>query len=155
MGRPALWVSRFRNSMKRSPFIRPSTTMKRSEPLALIAETMFRLKRLPLLFTTGVCPTAAQVLPLLVVGADTRFVAEEDLSAFLPGQLLDGRELNLPPALDSFRVLLIGVVERLLGTQPHPPEQPPHRALAETDLPLAPDQLLDHRSCPQAVGEAE
>ena len=29
--------------MKRSPFIRPTTTMKRSEPLAQMAETMFRL----------------------------------------------------------------------------------------------------------------
>src|SRR6266567_3109169 len=40
------------------------------------------------------CPGAAAV----VVGADARFVAEEDLSPFLPGQLLDGRELHLPPA---------------------------------------------------------
>ncbi len=39
--------------MKRSPFIRPATTMKRIEPLAPIAETMFRLKRLPLLFSTA------------------------------------------------------------------------------------------------------
>jgi hypothetical protein len=43
----------------------------------------------------------------VVVGADARFVAEEDLGAFLPGQLLDGRELDLLRALDSVGVLLV------------------------------------------------
>src|SRR5215471_16449557 len=97
------------------------------------------------------CPGGAAV----VVGADARFVAEEDLSTLLPGQLLDSQELDLPPALDSLGVLLVGAVERLLRAQAHAPEQAPHRTLAEADLPLAPDQLLDHRPRPEAVREAE
>ncbi len=92
--------------MARSPFIRPSTTMKCFEPLALIAETA--TAALHYLRLQDRCPGG----PTVVLGADPRFVAEEDLSPFLLGQLLNGRELNLAPVLDRLRVLLIGAIQR-------------------------------------------
>jgi hypothetical protein len=41
----------------------PSKTEKRSAPLGVIAEIMFTECRAPVLFTTGVRPTGAQVAP--------------------------------------------------------------------------------------------
>ena len=42
----------------------PLTTMKRSAPRGLIAESIFKPKRWPVTLTIGVWPRADQVLPL-------------------------------------------------------------------------------------------
>ena len=49
--------------MNTPEFTLPSCTMNRSLPWALTADSMFTDHRAPLLVTTGVRPTGAQVVP--------------------------------------------------------------------------------------------
>lgn len=62
-GFPSSRNRRWQNSRNLAAFMVPSTMEKRSRPCAETAEIMFTLNRAPVVFTTGVRPTGAQVVP--------------------------------------------------------------------------------------------
>ena len=88
------------------------------------------------------------------IGAEAGLIPEEDVSALRLGLPGDGRVGFPLPALDGFRIALIGALQRLLRRQPELRQQFADRGQPKPDAKLLLDQLGHHRARPQTKVQA-
>lgn len=87
------------------------------------------------------------------IRAHPRLVFKEDLSSFSLGQGADPGILFLQPLFHQGRILLQGLNQRSLTSQPQLSEQASDRGEGEADPIFFPDQRPDHSSGPEGEGE--
>ena len=83
----------------------------------------------------------------MMVRAHPRFIPKEYQRLLLTGQPLDPGILFLQPALDFFRLLLVGTPDRPLWGQSHLVQQTTHRSLAQLDA-ITADRSVAQSSWP-------
>src|ERR1700746_2289367 len=87
------------------------------------------------------------------VGSHPALIREKPHGPFLFRQGTKLGKIALDPFLDQCCILLERSAQRLLASQSHLRQQPPHRDDAELDAILALDQRADHRPPPQREWE--
>ena len=95
------------------------------------------------------CPCSARMM----VRSNASLISKEYLRLFCACQAPNPRVPLLQPALNFFRLLLIGTPNRTLRGQSQLRQQPAHRRFAQFYVKTIIDHLPDHFCRPQGIGE--